>query len=244
MTYVFDMTWFEKIRERREALGLSQAELAKRADISQAAINKIESGKVARSRFMPRLAKILSIPLVELDTDFDADLIRKRMPPMEVENRLFDGTYLDDQQGNTPVYQFNPGQENEMWLLNEPSGSIDRPPFLDKYGNDVIAVIINTNVMAPELHNGDIVFVSDALSTLVGSINIFISKHYKTPRSRLCKIGRVIATNSNQWAIQTLSVSKRSEDTEVLKTDDWFEGLRVIANYYANWDQRRPAPPT
>jgi transcriptional regulator with XRE-family HTH domain len=55
------------IRKYREALGLSQAELGKAVGVSQATIDKIENGRTALSRFLPRIAARLGIPLKQLD---------------------------------------------------------------------------------------------------------------------------------------------------------------------------------
>lgn len=63
------MEWYEKIRARREELGLSQAALAKRVGLSQPAIDKIERGGVLRTRAAPALARELNLPLVEIDAD-------------------------------------------------------------------------------------------------------------------------------------------------------------------------------
>ena len=60
------------IRKYREALGLSQAELGKAVGVSQATIDKIESGRTMLSRFLPRIAARLGIPLKELDPLIEA----------------------------------------------------------------------------------------------------------------------------------------------------------------------------
>jgi transcriptional regulator with XRE-family HTH domain len=55
------------VRKYREALGLSQAELGRAVGVSQATIDKIESGRTTLSRFMPRIAARLGIPQRDLD---------------------------------------------------------------------------------------------------------------------------------------------------------------------------------
>jgi transcriptional regulator with XRE-family HTH domain len=58
---------FEKIgdliRERREARGWSQEELAKRSGTSQQNIGRLESGKVQHSRYLERILKVLGLDL-------------------------------------------------------------------------------------------------------------------------------------------------------------------------------------
>src|SRR5215470_5293591 len=57
----------EKIRVRREALGMSQSDLARAVGISQATLHKIEAGQTVRSRYLPNIAARLGIPLTDLD---------------------------------------------------------------------------------------------------------------------------------------------------------------------------------
>jgi transcriptional regulator with XRE-family HTH domain len=60
----------EKIRELREAKGLSQPELAKRARVSQQLIDQIERGKIKRTKFLLEIAKALDVYPYELDPSF------------------------------------------------------------------------------------------------------------------------------------------------------------------------------
>jgi transcriptional regulator with XRE-family HTH domain len=55
------------VRKYRELHGLSQAELGRAVGVSQATIDKIESGQTALSRFLPRIAARLGIPQRDLD---------------------------------------------------------------------------------------------------------------------------------------------------------------------------------
>jgi SOS-response transcriptional repressor LexA len=57
-----------RVRELREAAGLSQRDLGKRAHVTQTAISKIESGiePMARLSTLARLAEVFGVELVEL----------------------------------------------------------------------------------------------------------------------------------------------------------------------------------
>lgn len=60
----------QAVRERRVALGLSQTELARRADMTQPALSRLEAGGV-----------VPTIPLLErISTALDADLIVELAP--------------------------------------------------------------------------------------------------------------------------------------------------------------------
>lgn len=57
----------EKVRARREALGLSQEELAKRMGYkSRTSINKIETGRPVTQKIIVRLSKALDVPVAYL----------------------------------------------------------------------------------------------------------------------------------------------------------------------------------
>src|SRR5260370_16249723 len=61
----------QAVRERRLALGLSQAELARRAGMTQPALSRLEAGGV-----------VPTIPLLErISAALDADLIVQLVPP-------------------------------------------------------------------------------------------------------------------------------------------------------------------
>src|ERR1700730_10030923 len=57
----------EIIRRRREQLGWWQARLGNGVGFSQPAIKKIEAGDSRHSKFLPKIAQVLAIPLSDLD---------------------------------------------------------------------------------------------------------------------------------------------------------------------------------
>jgi transcriptional regulator with XRE-family HTH domain len=59
-----------KVKARREHLGLSQAELARAAGVSQPVIAAIESGEQKTARNLPRIAMALQLDIAELDPDY------------------------------------------------------------------------------------------------------------------------------------------------------------------------------
>jgi transcriptional regulator with XRE-family HTH domain len=60
----------DKIRERREELDMSQADLAKKADVSQATISGLENGKQQSSRKILRVVAVLGLKLEEVDSEY------------------------------------------------------------------------------------------------------------------------------------------------------------------------------
>ena len=55
------LTCGDRVREIRIRLGMSQSALAKKADVSQAAISKIENNATDSSKYIAHVAKALNI---------------------------------------------------------------------------------------------------------------------------------------------------------------------------------------
>lgn len=72
-----------KIKTRRQELGLDQVQLAKRAGISQPTLANLESGKNKRSKFLPEIAQALGMSLAELMQDEPANLPLNYTPVIE-----------------------------------------------------------------------------------------------------------------------------------------------------------------
>lgn len=54
------LTCGDRVKEIRNRLGLSQTSLAKKAELSQAAISKIENNETDNSKYISSIAKALS----------------------------------------------------------------------------------------------------------------------------------------------------------------------------------------
>lgn len=63
----------QNLKRLREAAGLSQTGLAKKAGVSQQLISNIEKGKYFRTTKIPEIAKELGVPMYELDASFAAE---------------------------------------------------------------------------------------------------------------------------------------------------------------------------
>ncbi|NIM05818.1 MAG: helix-turn-helix domain-containing protein [Armatimonadetes bacterium] len=71
----------DRIRQARERLGLTQEELARRADTSQAAVSYIERRRWVKDEVLARYAAALEIPV--------ASLLEGLTPPMEDRRERF-----------------------------------------------------------------------------------------------------------------------------------------------------------
>jgi transcriptional regulator with XRE-family HTH domain len=60
----------DRVRKARKQAKLSQVELAKLCNVTQATVQKIETGRSTNSRFLPKVWARLGLPLIELDPGF------------------------------------------------------------------------------------------------------------------------------------------------------------------------------
>ncbi len=151
------------IKTERLSKGWSQAELGKRVGISQPAIKKIEGGSTNKSKYLPRIAQALGIPLHKLDSS----LSQIANQPKISENGI--GTpdshtlqIIPNEQlmgiGDLPVFSIVQGGRGALVLSSEPFTSVARPQNLlgikDAYG-----VLVKGNSMALEFNEGDIAYI-------------------------------------------------------------------------------------
>ncbi len=57
------MTIANRVKARREQLGLTQTELAEKVGTSQQAIEQLEGGKTKRPRYLPELASFFGVSI-------------------------------------------------------------------------------------------------------------------------------------------------------------------------------------
>lgn len=135
------------IRTKREALGLSQASLAAKAETTQQTVDRIEKGKTTFSRHIPAILKALDIKPSLANTYSPAAGSLDPIPASEL---------LGDR--DLPVYGAAQGGDGAMILSVDPVQLVRRPDSLmgvkDAYGLFVVG-----ESMQPAFWHGDIILV-------------------------------------------------------------------------------------
>jgi phage repressor protein C with HTH and peptisase S24 domain len=158
------MKWFEKIRARREQLSISQAELGVRVGLSQAAIDKIESGRVQRTRAAARLATALNIPLSEIDPDLAA-ISSERFPEPNAGSPI---PVQISSHRRVPVYGQAIGGDDGRFIMNGTRlMDVFCPPSLEGV-RDAYAVIFHGSSMEPRFFEGEAGWVNPHLPVKSG----------------------------------------------------------------------------
>jgi phage repressor protein C with HTH and peptisase S24 domain len=220
--------WFEKIRRRREELGLSQAELGAQVGITQAAINKIERGSVQRSRFTPVLAARLNIPmsdLIEGVPETSDGVIQNvatfmRRPEIAAEAYGHGGTI--------PVFGSAEAGTGELIIGTERIGTIARPLPLDGI-TEGFGVYIVGESMEPEFEAGDTAFIHPRLPPVPNATCIFYSG--ERPESLRATIKRLVRVKPDEWLVRQWNPPAGQKAEFSLKKRDWPIAWRVVGKF-------------
>lgn len=156
------MEWFEKIRAKREEMDISQAQLATMAGVSQSAINKIEQGKVQRSRAAPLLAKALGMPLSEIDPDLAESAggeINAASPANALKPNASVPSYVDFPAGKVGLFGRAVGGMDGRFILNgQKITDVFCPPSLAGV-EGAYAVYVFGDSMEPRYEAGEVVWL-------------------------------------------------------------------------------------
>lgn len=156
----------------------SQAELGKRAGISQVAVKKIESGKTLKSKFLPKIAQELGIPLSKLDASLsqysDGTVNQPRGVIPSIPNPTLQIIPNEQLMGENdlPVHSIVQGGRGALVLENEPFTHTARPKRLigkkSAYG-----ILVRGDSMAREYNENDIAYVDPHLHPKKGDPCVF-----------------------------------------------------------------------
>jgi phage repressor protein C with HTH and peptisase S24 domain len=180
--YSRDMaTLAERIRQCREALGISQGELAKRVGIKQQSIGDLESGKTRGTKHLLGIAKALGQTPEWLETGVGEQLRPAADPDMapNVGERFpappISGMPLDVPEMGTAV-----GGANGDFSLNGQIIDYKRRPPGIANNRSVLCLRVRGDSMAPKYEEGDLVYVSPNRPTKAGD-DVLVEMKPKIP---------------------------------------------------------------
>lgn len=104
----------ELVRERRKALGLSQQQLADLAGVSQTTIDKIENGRVSRSKFLQQILLRLGVVSESLDPPDARELSGLMLSSNEITINAAKAAHHHRSHANDPVVGDNTTGD-EIW---------------------------------------------------------------------------------------------------------------------------------
>jgi phage repressor protein C with HTH and peptisase S24 domain len=209
----------EIIRRKREEIGWSQAQLANRVGISQPAIKKIEAGDSKHSKFLPKIAQVLGIPL----TDLDRTLRNEPLPP--ISDVLPAKRILGER--DFPVHASAEGGPGQIIVVAEAVDFMARPAPLihvrDSYG-----IIVNGTSMEPEYRPGDTALVNPHLPVLAGHVYIFYAEKAGEARATIKYLRRA---TPDKWQVSQHNPPDGAAEDFALSRKEWQWAHRVIGKY-------------
>jgi phage repressor protein C with HTH and peptisase S24 domain len=209
----------EIIRRKREELGWSQAQLGNRVGISQPAIKKIEAGDSRHSKFLPKIAQVLGIPLSDLDPSLTGVVV----PPA---SEMVQPTRIMGER-NFPVHASAEGGPGQIIVSHEPVDFMARPAPLihvrDSYG-----LLITGTSMEPEYRQGDTALVDPHLPVIQGEVYIFYAEKAGEARATIKYLRRATA---DKWLLSQHNPPEGMAKDFALTRREWQWAHRVIGKY-------------
>jgi transcriptional regulator with XRE-family HTH domain len=207
----------ENIKVRRLAKGLSQAELAQSAGVSQQLINALENGKVGSTKFMPEIAATLGCTVRELDPRFAVQESMSQSPPNAAVA------------GELPILASRELEPESMSVLisDEPVDFMDRPPLLQNVRH-AYAMFVADDLMSPELERGDIILVNPHYPPVAGTTCVLLRED---GGARIGKIRRIVGLSAEEWHVRIWNEPAELPKESVLSRRDWRLCHRIVARH-------------
>ncbi len=209
----------EIIRRKREELGWSQAQLGNRVGISQPAIKKIEAGDSRHSKFLPKIAQVLGVPLSDLDLSLSG------IVPAPASDAMPAGRILGAR--DFPVHASAEGGPGQIIVSHEAVDFMARPGKLihvrDSYG-----LLITGTSMEPEYRQGDTALVNPHLPVIQGEVYIFYAEKAGEARATIKFLRR---TTADKWLLSQHNPPDGMAKDFTLARREWQWAHRVIGKY-------------
>lgn len=182
-------TLAERLKDARNRAGISQQGLGKAVGVTQAAIQKLESGQAKSSTKLIDIARFLQVSpewLLHGDSDSIANKLRDGIPAKDFKPREVaewdSSTPLDDDEVEVPYYKSielaagngcNGGSDNNGYKLRFSRSTLRRYGISPK---DVASFPVHGNSMEPIIPNGTTVFVNKGDRRIVDGGIYFIEQ--------------------------------------------------------------------
>lgn len=207
------------IRSAREAKGLSQADLARAIGIKQQSLDSVESGKTAKSKYLPEIAAELGLKPDDIGLPKEAAPATDGwMPTSQI---LQPGR-------DFPIYASVEGGPGEIIRSTEPVDWYPRPAPV-AHVRDAYGLYVVGESMAPEFDPGDIALVNPILPAMPGKPCIFYSERQGEARAT---IKRFLRATNGQWHVFQHNPPHGMTKEFTLSKKEWGICHRVLGKYY------------
>lgn len=208
----------ERIRELREALGLSQSGLARRVGVTPQALQQLEDGKVRDPRYIVALAEILGVPPAALGRDGATGAARQSY---RIQHEQLGRKDL-------PVYaSAQGGPDGSMVFSYDPIEWRERPSILENVP-DAFAMYVVNDSMEPRYRQGDLLLVHPRRPVRPG--NDVLCVRVSENREHLAMIKQLVRMNTKEIVLQQFNPKKEI----IVSRRDLASLHRVLGAYWAD----------
>lgn len=203
------------IQEAREKRNWSQADLARRVGISQAAVNKIEKGRTGHSKFLPHIAAVLDLDLRKID------------PSITAERPYLSRDQIQGPGADFPIHASAEGGKGEIIMTTEAVDYVPTPaPLL--HVREAYGLLVVGTSMQPEYRPGDTALVHPHLPVIGGEVYIFYAEREGAARATIKELRRA---SSETWYVRQHNPPEGSPHDFTLSRREWQWAHRVIGKY-------------
>jgi phage repressor protein C with HTH and peptisase S24 domain len=209
----------ELIKQEREKRGWSQETLAEKAGISQEALWKIENGRTRQSKFLPKIAELLELPLPRLDRSLTATETSPPAPPLAAAPSYGRRDF--------PVHGSAEGGPGQIIVSTDPVDYIERPAQLAQ-ARDAYGLLITGTSMEPEYRPGDTALVHRHLPIIPDEVYVFYADHEGEVRATIKHLRRA---TQDKWLVTQHNPPEGGSKDFTLLRREWQNAHRVIGRY-------------
>lgn len=203
----------ELIRERREARGWSQEELARRAGTSQQNIGRLESGKVQHSRYLDKILSVLG-----------SDIAKAVAQTAEAGDVIPQELLVGDK--GMPLYAAAEGGNGAVIINFDPVDYLKWPAPLINI-REGFGVLVVEESMVPAFEPGDIALVNPRLPPRKGKNCVLLGLETSSRVRALIK--RYESQNDTLWRVKQWN----PEEAFTLPKAEWPRCYSVVGKYDA-----------
>lgn len=201
----------QNVARLRDKAGMSPQQLANKVGVALFTIQQIENGTTRKSRYLPDIARILEVPLSEIDPSQKAGVV-ELAPTIE---DLYTGNR------DLPLYATTDGGEGILVMSSVPVRHIARPASLEGV-EGAYAVIVRGDSMGNLAPNGSIVLVDPYLPANRGDLCVFRVEQHGDFSS---VIKEFVSGNSTHWRVKRYRPKEKEFN---IKKSDWPECHVVV----------------
>jgi phage repressor protein C with HTH and peptisase S24 domain len=207
-----------RIRQAREALGWTQAELAQKAGTTQQTIDRLESGQTQLSRATPAILQALGLETVQSNT-----------PDIKLEPaKLVSGEQLVGER-DLPVYSAAEGGDGALILSTDPIEWVKRPaPLANVRGGYGIYIVGDS--MEPRFNPGEVALVHPHMPYRSGNDVVLYKGDVHDHHAIVKRLRKATATD---WHLTQFNPAEGESRDFTLPREEW-SVCHVIVGLYSS----------